>query len=256
MIYTIGGIKGGSGKTTIATNWTVLLSASGRDVILVDADDQETATDFTAWRNERMGGNAGYTAIQLREHAVRTEVIKLKDKYDDIVIDTGGRDTASQRAALTVADVYLIPFIPRSFDVWTVEKVETLIDEIRVVNPDLKAFAFLNRADPRGTDNAEATECLQESPAFSFLFAPLGNRKAFSNAAAQGMGVTEIKPRDRKAVTELKTLFKQCAEAIQPGPDNVKNQVKTHVKKGVKSWQSPENPNEKHPHPQRARRTS
>ena len=50
-IYTIGGIKGGSGKTTVATNLTVLLAADGRDVLLVDADDQETASDFTVWRN-------------------------------------------------------------------------------------------------------------------------------------------------------------------------------------------------------------
>ena len=64
-IYTVGGIKGGSGKTTVATNLTVLLAADGRDVLLVDADDQETATDFTAWRNKNTEGQAGYTAIQL-----------------------------------------------------------------------------------------------------------------------------------------------------------------------------------------------
>jgi chromosome partitioning protein len=45
MIYTIGGIKGGCGKTTIATNLTILMAAEGRDVLLVDADDQETVTD-------------------------------------------------------------------------------------------------------------------------------------------------------------------------------------------------------------------
>ena len=51
-IYTVGGIKGGSGKTTVATNLTVMLAAEGRDVLLVDADDQETASDFTVWRNK------------------------------------------------------------------------------------------------------------------------------------------------------------------------------------------------------------
>ena len=89
MIYTIGGIKGGSGKTTVATNLTVWLSSQARDVLLVDADDQETATDFTVWRSELTGGNTGYTAIQLSDSAVRTEVLKLEPKYDDIVIDTG-----------------------------------------------------------------------------------------------------------------------------------------------------------------------
>ena len=38
----------------------------------------------------------------------------------------GARDTASQRAVLTIANVFLLPFIPRSFDICTLEKVTTL----------------------------------------------------------------------------------------------------------------------------------
>jgi len=63
MIYTTGGIKGGSGKSTVATNLVILLSGRGRDVLLVDADDQETSTDFTALREDRTENKAGYTAI-------------------------------------------------------------------------------------------------------------------------------------------------------------------------------------------------
>ena len=214
MIYTIGGIKGGSGKTTVATNLTVWLSSHGRDVLLVDADDQETATDFTAWRSELTDGNTGYTAIQLSESAVRTEATKLAPKYDDIVIDTGGRDTTSQRAALSIADLFLLPFIPRSFDIWTLEKVTALIEDVRPINPDLKIVAFLNRSDPRGGDNLGASALLSESSAFTFLDTALGNRKAFANAAAVGMGVTEVKPRDKKAIRELEALFQQCQTAV------------------------------------------
>ena len=72
------------------------------------------------------------------------------DKFKNIIIDTGGRDTTSQRAALSVADVLLIPFVPRSFDVWTLEKVSALVAEMKTINPNLKAYAFINRADPRG----------------------------------------------------------------------------------------------------------
>ncbi len=207
MIYVIGGIKGGSGKTTVATNLAVALVRDGRDVLLVDADDQETATDFSAWRNERTEGNAGYTSVQLTGQAARDELKRLASKYEDVVIDTGGRDTTSQRAALSVADVYLVPFNPRSFDVWTLEKVTRLIQEIQTINPDLRAYAFLNRADPRGSDNDEAAEVLKDADAVQFLETPLGNRKAFSNAAAQGMGVMELQPEDRKATAEFNALF-------------------------------------------------
>ena len=221
MIYVIGGIKGGSGKTTVATNLAVALVQDGRDVLLVDADDQETATDFSAWRNERTQGSAGYTSVQLTGQAARDELKRLSKKYEDVVIDTGGRDTTSQRAALSVADVYLVPFNPRSFDVWTLEKVTRLIQEIQTINPELKAYAFLNRADPRGSDNEEAAEVLRDSGTVQFLDTPLGNRKAFSNAAAQGMSVLELQPEDRKANAEFQTLYNTVCKA----KNNVTNDV-------------------------------
>ena len=208
MKIVVGGIKGGSGKTTVATNFAVL-SAQDQDVLLIDADDQETATDFTVLRNERRPDGAGYTCIKLTGAAVRTETQRLAQKYATILIDTGGRDTTSQRAALTVADILLVPFVPRSFDLWTLEKVSSLVEEMRTANPDLMAYVFLNRADPRGQDNEESVEMLKEAPGLEFLQTPLGTRKAFSNAAAQGLSVVELKPQDSKASEELLTLYQR-----------------------------------------------
>lgn len=208
MIIVVGGIKGGSGKTTVATNLAVIRSGEGKDVLLVDADDQETSTDFTILRNEVLETGAGYTNIKLTGAAVRTEILRLKDKYEDIIIDTGGRDTSSQRAALTVAEVLLVPFIPRSFDVWTIEKVSKLVSEMKTVNAELQAFMFLNRADPRGQDNYDTAEVLKETDVLVYLDTPLGARKSFSNAAAGGLGITELKPRDFKAVTEMLNLHR------------------------------------------------
>ena len=207
MIIVAGGIKGGSGKTTVATHLAVMRARQGRDVLLIDADDQETATDFTALRNERLPEGAGYTSIKLTGASVRTETLRLAKKYDDIVIDTGGRDTTSQRAALTVADKLIVPFVPRSFDVWTLEKVASLVEEMRAANPRLQAYVFLNRADPQGRDNDEAAELLREAGGLEFLDTPVGTRKAFGNAASQGLAVTELKQQDPKATQEMNALF-------------------------------------------------
>ena len=87
MIITIGGIKGGSGKSTVATNLVVLRSLEGRDVLLVDADTQTTSSDFSLQRNNKTDGNAGFTCIKLAGQAVRTETLRLADKYQDIIIE-------------------------------------------------------------------------------------------------------------------------------------------------------------------------
>jgi chromosome partitioning protein len=108
---------------------------------------------------------------------------------------------------LTVADVFLVPFVPRSFDIWTIEKASSLIKEIQPVNPKLKGFTFLNRADPAGPDNADAAKELESVEDLAFLDTPIVYRKAFGKAAAQGIAVTELRPSDDKAIQEIEALF-------------------------------------------------
>jgi len=221
LIIVVGGIKGGSGKTTVATNLSVLRSKDGRDVLLVDADDQETATDFTQLRNDKLGGNAGYTSIKLTGSAVRMQVPRLAAKYQDIIIDTGGRDTTSQRAALTIADLLLIPFVPRSFDIWTIERVAALVSEMQPANPKLRALTFINRADPRGQDNSDAAEVLKETPGLQFIDVVIGTRKAFGNAAAEGLCVTELRIPDPKATEEMMMLYRYLFDTNQESNRNL-----------------------------------
>jgi chromosome partitioning protein len=215
MIIVCGGIKGGSGKTTLATNLAVIRAAAGHDVLLVDADDQETASDFTIQRNAQTGDKAGYSTCKLDNEAVRTEINRAKTKYEDIIVDTGGRDTRSQRAALVVADILLVPFVPRSFDIWTVEKVGALVEDVRTLNPELRAYVFLNRADAIGQENEEAKSILADASALTYLETALGYRKAFGKAAAQGMAVTELRPQDSKASAEIMALYRRIFGAKQ-----------------------------------------
>lgn len=206
MVVVLAQTKGGVGKSTLAVNLAVERSRAGQDVLLVDADEQATATDFTALRTEQLGA-PGYTAVALSGPAVRTQVLQMRPKYGDIIIDASGRDTAGLRAALTVADVALVPFQPRSFDLWTFDKVSALITEARQYrDTPLRAVAILNFADPAGGDNAEAAEVLAGNEVIAYLDTPIGRRKAFPNAASEGRGVCELKRQDPKASAEIATL--------------------------------------------------
>ena len=164
--------KGGVGKTTLAVNLAVeRFKRAGRNVLLVDADEQGTASDFSAIRNQRLGAT-GFALHQVTGGGVRDQVQALRDKFDDILIDAGGRDTASLRATLTIADTVVVPFQPRSFDVWTLDKVAALVSEAKVLNPKLCAYAVLNCADPQGQDNVEAAEALAENREIAYLDQP------------------------------------------------------------------------------------
>ena len=207
MIITVGGTKGGGGKTTIAVNLAVMRAMSGKDVLLIDADDQRTASSFTSLRNNNVTEGSRYTCVQLLGEEIVFHIDNLKEKYDDIIIDAGGRDTDSHRAGLGVADVAIIPFQPSSFDVWELGKASKVVIEMRRANPNLKAYTLINMADPRGSDNDEAAEYAEDIEAIKFIPAPIVTRKAFRRAAAQGRGVVELRPEDKKAIDEITALY-------------------------------------------------
>lgn len=203
MIFTIGNLKGGVGKTTLAVNLAITLSQQSHDVLLIDAEG--TALAFTDLRTTAKG-QPGYTAVALHGANIRTQVRQLAPKYGHIVIDIGGEDaTGSLRAALTVADIVLIPVKPRSFDLWRTEQTAALVTEAREINENLRAVAVLNEADAQGTDNQAALDHLGEITALEIAPVTIGRRKAFPNATALGLSVLEYR-NDPKASEEMRQL--------------------------------------------------
>lgn len=209
MIITVGNTKGGVGKTTIAVNLAIARALAGRDVWLVDGDRQGTAQTAISIRAD--AGHAPGIACASYPDGItlRAQVQQQSSKFDDVIIDAGGRDSTALRAALVLSDVLLVPFQPRSYDVWALEDIASLVDEARSVRDGLRCYAVLNCADPgdASTDNTDAAAAVADVPQFEYLATPLRRRKAYSNAAGQGLSVLEFKPSDKKAIEELNALI-------------------------------------------------
>jgi chromosome partitioning protein len=206
MIIVVGGIKGGSGKTTIATNLAVLRTM-GRKILLVDADEQKSAWDWSQQRDtcepDLLKGT--FSTVCMSGKAIYSNLQRLQEDFDDIIVDTGGRDTTSQRSALSVADKLILPFKPSSIDIWTLVPIKGILSEC--LNSKLKICAVITQADPSGKDNQEAKEILKEFTEIETFDCTIGNRKAFRNAAAEGLGVHEMLHPDKKACQEMEALF-------------------------------------------------
>lgn len=210
MIIVVGGIKGGVGKSTLASNLAVLAARDGRDVLLIDGDSQETTMTWAAARGDRENSSTDrITTVALVGKGVRDELRRLKPKYDTIIMDAGARDTVTQRSALTIADAVLLPFAPRGPDLWTIDAAVEMVGEVRAVNEGLRAVALVNRADPIGNDNAEAEAAFAEH-AEMLEVAPgrVGNRKAIAQAHLIGLAASEMPRPDPKAAAELEALYR------------------------------------------------
>lgn len=208
MIVTVGNTKGGVGKTTLAVNIAIARARAGRDVWLIDGDRQGTAQTAISIRAESEAEPGIACATYPDGPTLRAQVKQQAGRFDDVIIDAGGRDSTALRAALVLSDVLLVPFAPRSYDVWALDDIAALVDEARSVRDGLRALAVLNLADPgnASSDNTEAAAAVAEVEQFEYLPMLIRRRKAFANAAGAGLCVDEIKPTDKKAVDELNNL--------------------------------------------------
>lgn len=207
MILACGGIKGGVGKTLLALNLAIMRASAGFDVLVIDGDEQETASNFTSIRNAAPPADISFTAVKLTGTAIRPEGKRLAAKYDDVIIDVGGHDATGQRAALSIADRTLVPILPSSFDIWSLEKTANLIEEAQIFNDKLKAFVVINRAEAQGNDNQEAADLINKMEGLILLDGCVGNRKIYRKAAAAGRAVIEFKPKHNTAILEMQWVY-------------------------------------------------
>jgi chromosome partitioning protein len=207
VILAVANTKGGVGKTTLAFLISVARARAGRDVWLVDADPQGSASTAATVRAD--GGREPVLACSAYPdaRALGIQLRRQASKFEDIVIDVGGRDTEALRVALVLADTVLIPVQPRGLDIWALGAIAGLVEGARSTRDGLRALAVINLADPGiSADNTDAAAALADFSTFEVATTQLVRRKAFAAAAAHGMGIDELSPSDPKAASELEAL--------------------------------------------------
>ena len=208
MIVAVLGEKGGTGKTTFATNLAGMRAGAGRDVLIVDADRQGSAS-YWAEARERQEVAAVASVQKFGPGLVRA-VADMARRYADVVIDIAAGDSREIEGALRTADRVLIPVQPAGLDVWTLGIIDERVGEAKVANPELEAFVVINRASPNPRDNDvhEAREAIGDCQSFVIAEVVVRERVAIKRAAPKGLTVAEYRPADPKAAEELDALYR------------------------------------------------
>jgi chromosome partitioning protein len=208
VIISVVSQKGGTGKTTVAINLAACYAAMGREVLLVDADPQHSALD---WKADRPQDAPTIHALHLPEKNLFQEIQNLKQKYTLIIIDGGGRITATARAAVATADFIIIPTLPSKLDMLSTEQfIQTVINEVQTFKPVVAGGLLLNQLQAGTAIGKAALEHL-ETLGYPVFETKLHLYVAYREAAAAGKSVAEY-DRNTKAAGEFATFFKELLE--------------------------------------------
>lgn len=210
MILAIAGEKGGTGKTTLATNLCQIRKSEGHDVLLVDSDLQVSSSVWIGLRDEDESLES-IPCIQKTGNTLRKQIRDLANRYEDIIIDTGGRDSVEMRGAIAAADVVYIPIRASQFDISTLLTMQELVEQIKAYNDELKVFVCINQASTnvRVSEHTEAQKIIKDEALSELTLSNvvIHDRIAFRTAAKKGMGVVELG--SSKAAEEIIKLYKE-----------------------------------------------
>lgn len=137
----IGGQKGGVGKTTLAVSIAIMRKRAGRDVVLVDTDEQGSARNWVQTRGKLDDVDGRIPVFHFADlgRGLREAVLDLKGRCQDIVIDVAGFKSEEFVSALTVSDRLITPIRSSKFDLDTMREVNRLVGMTKALNPNLDA---------------------------------------------------------------------------------------------------------------------
>ncbi len=202
MIVSLLGEKGGPGKSTIATNLAVWGAYNGRDQLLVDADPQATAA---RWAKRRARGSLKQVVCIQQTQDIGPAVRDQATRYQDIIIDTGGRNSEELRSAMLVSDMSILPVKASQFDLETLPEMAKLIKEVRglrqLMNLETKAFVILsmtstNKFIKSEQSARETLEAILDIPVLPFS---ISHRKVFEDVVIDGSSVLDSDNEKAKA---------------------------------------------------------
>lgn len=193
-------LKGGSGKTTVATHLALAAHLRGRSVRVVDIDPQRSAYDILTARE---GGGPECVSTAGR-NVVAAQFGALSEGRDLLIVDTPAGAVEEVSEAVVVADFVVMVARPTLIDLSGLARSLTLVRKLG------KAYAVVMNQAPVARETVEAPLVKRALRGLDYMQAPMApvilrSRAIYQTALERGRSAEE--GGDKAAAAEIAALW-------------------------------------------------
>lgn len=202
--------KGGSGKTTLATNLSRAIHERGFSTLIADTDPQGSALDWHTSCAENP-----LTIVGLAKVGALRQLPDISANYEYTIIDGAAKLEDLSAAAIVVSDVILIPVQPSPYDIWAVSELVDQIKSRQLITDGTPKAAFLISAAIQNTRLAHEVGDALQALGFPVFGSRTIHRQVYPQTAAEGLTVFDSK--NLAAIDEVNAITDELIAFIRGG---------------------------------------
>jgi chromosome partitioning protein len=203
-------LKGGAGRSTLATNLGALLAREAPTAI-VDCDMPQGTTASWYSLREAEGRTEGLALATVETARELIATIESLD-HDYVVIDAPPRIAEVTRAILMLSDLLLIPLGASAAEIWATTDLLDTIEEAQGQRQELKSRIVWNKFRAYTKSAPELRDAVKKELKAPSLKNTIGYRVAYSEALARGLAVDEWT--DKVAKDEIRAVVAEVQRLV------------------------------------------